>query len=285
MGHPRQPSLFRLVLLLGSLLQLVSWLCGLRSVASASSAFAAAGADALRPARRQLRGARRASSESEEDASLGEDAPMGDLEYELAMRNAIIEPGKNAQEFPAGIVAARVVQGKDDEARELVEKGAPLEDRGLREMTALHFAAQQGNLAMVEFLVEKGAKLEATDQAQRSTLTLAAMGGDAKVVQFLIDSGADMESKDKGALTPLLWGSLEGSVEAVRCLAKAGADIEAVDADGMNAMKLAAIFNRKDVAEFLVEAGLDPKPGLALARKFGENTKETVDFLATQVSD
>merc|ERR1719414_2702699 len=105
------------------------------------------------------------------------------------MRNAIIEPGAKAQEFPKGIVAAMVVQGKNDQARELVEKGAPLEDRGSRGMTALHFAAQKGDSDMVEFLVERGAKLEATDQAGRSTLTLAVMGGNVQVVQFLIDSG------------------------------------------------------------------------------------------------
>mmetsp|Transcript_71950 Transcript_71950/g.166569 ORF Transcript_71950/g.166569 Transcript_71950/m.166569 type:complete len:254 (+) Transcript_71950:53-814(+) len=193
--------------------------------------------------------------------------------------------GGNCEEvgFIHACVAAAIVQGKDDVARELVEQGAPLEDRGARQMTALHFAAEKGDVDMVQLLVEKGAKLEARDQAGRSVLTVAAIGGTVEVVQFLIKQGAKLESRDRGQMTPLLWASRQGEANVVRCLANAGADIAAVDDSNMTALQLAAVFNKLEVVRFLVDSGVDPQPAVKLVTRFRSMCAETADFLDSQV--
>jgi len=275
--------LFQFFLLSGFLQQLISLLRGSCSVASAPSTFTlagSAGADLV-----QLRSVGQLRRERVPSrAAIDDEAPMDDEEFKRMMKDPIIEPQKVSTASIPACVAAAIVQGKSDEARELVEKGAPLEDRGAREITALGFAAEKGDLDMVKFLVEKGAKIDAADQTGRAVLTLAAIGGHPDVVQFLIDSGAAMESKDRGGTTALLWAAVSGNAEAVQVLVKAGADTDAVDSDGMTALKLAAVFNKVDVAKSLVEAGVDPKPGLAMAQKF-PNCKETASFLATKVSE
>jgi len=279
MARSRQLGLFRLLLLSGSLLQWISWLRGTCSFTYVPSTYSSS-ADA-----RQLRLAGQVRCGRVPIRSSAKDeAPMGDDEFKKMMENPIIEPQVVAGQFIPACVAAAIVQGKNDEAMELVEKGAPLEDRGAREISALGFAAERGDLEMVKFLVEKGAKMEAKDQSGRSVLTMAAIGGHPEVVQFLIDQGADMESRDRGQLTALLWASVSGHAEVVQALVKSGADIAVVDSDGMTALKLAAVFNKVDVARSLVEAGMDPKPGLAMAQKF-PNCKETASFLSAQVSE
>uniref|UniRef100_A0A7S4WIP9 Uncharacterized protein n=1 Tax=Alexandrium monilatum TaxID=311494 RepID=A0A7S4WIP9_9DINO len=308
MGRLRQPALIQVALLSAVLLQCASWFRHFLSAAGAAAptAFSApCGADAgplgLRPTRR-LRG--RAGAGRPLAAADGDEAPfVSDEELERMMegptierdagqaptgggetRQAVGDPIIQPQRFIPACVAAAIVQGKADKARELVEQGAPLEDRGARQITALGFAAERGELDMVEFLVEKGAKMEAQDQSGRSVLILAAIGGSAEVVEFLIGQGAELEAKDRGGLTALLWASVSGHAEVVKALLKAGADADVEDADGMSALKLAAVFNKVDVARSLVEAGVDPAPGLAMARKFSK-CKEVAEYLAEQVSE
>lgn len=179
---------------------------------------------------------------------------------------------KGRQEYPDAMIAAAVVQGEDDTARELIEKGLPLEARGAKGRTALMFAAWKGNLDMTKLLAEKGAKVDAQDESGRTPLALAATQGHADVVRWLIDNkSVDTEVVDRGGLTALLWACVEGQAAAVKALLDKGANAEHKDEDGMTPLKLSAAFDRVDVAELLVESGAEKAEALALAQRVHRN--------------
>merc|ERR1719291_159918 len=111
---------------------------------------------------------------------------------------AVLEGGeyldKGRQEFPEAMIAAAVVQGETETAKQLVEKGLPLEARGAKGRTALMFAAWKGDLEMTKFLAEKGAEVasvEHKDSDGMTALKLAAVFDRVDVAEMLVEKGAE----------------------------------------------------------------------------------------------
>lgn len=73
---------------------------------------------------------------------------------------------------------------------------ALLQARCGAKMTAIHLAAETGNLPIYRFLSDRGADIEARDCGGRTTLLIAIDEGKADIVQAAIDCGADIFSKD-----------------------------------------------------------------------------------------
>lgn len=94
--------------------------------------------------------------------------------------------------------------------------------------TALAFAADTGQDAIVHALVAAGAELNAADVAGRRPLHLSILRGHSESSLALIAAGADTEVEDtEASLRPLHIACLKGRVDVVRALIDAGADISA----------------------------------------------------------
>ena len=82
--------------------------------------------------------------------------------------------------------------------------------------TALSWAAEAGNKAIVKQLLEKGADPEAKDLNGQTPLFYAV--GNIEVVKLLLEKGANPESKDRYGRTPLSRAVAHGYKEVVKLL-------------------------------------------------------------------
>lgn len=137
-------------------------------------------------------------------------------------------------------------------ARFLVLNGADVNaNHAYKTMTPLHFAAESGNVELVQLLLDHGA---ITTQTNESPLNRAAKEGHEAVVRILIARKADVNAKDSIAqATPLIMAASRGWTNVIRTLLTNNADINAQTKNGYTALMQAARYARKDVVKQLLE--------------------------------
>ena len=96
--------------------------------------------------------------------------------------------------------------------------------------TPLHLAAKAGNAAAVAALLGAGASVNATTTSGGATpLHLAAAQGSVDVISALLEKGANVNSPEGAwAQTPLMWAAANDRVGAIGALLARGAEIGAV---------------------------------------------------------
>ena len=99
----------------------------------------------------------------------------------------------------------------------------------VHKMTALHYSAKRGHLAVVKYLVERNAALEVRNGTGQSPLAAAAQSGQAEVVDHLILSNANPNSEADHGVRPLHRAAGAGHDGVVRMLLKGRADPLAID--------------------------------------------------------
>ena len=126
-------------------------------------------------------------------------------------------------------------------------------------MTALHWAAYQGNLEMTRVLIQAGANLNAANRLKALTpLLIAAQAGDAAMLDLLLKSGADANLANALGTTPLMLAAASGKPDAVKTLLDHGADVNAREsARRQTALMFAAALNRDAVVRLLASRGAD----------------------------
>ena len=91
--------------------------------------------------------------------------------------------------------------------------------------TPLHLASSRGHAAVVARLLDAGGKPGPFTATGVQPLHLAAQAGDAATVTALLDRGADINGRDKThGRTPLVFAAAQGRLEAVKALLARGAD-------------------------------------------------------------
>ena len=124
--------------------------------------------------------------------------------------------------------------------------------------TALHWAAQWGDVQMSRALIKAGASVNAANTYGITPLSLACTGGSVPVVEELLKAGANPKVADVSGETPLMTCARTGSTTAVKALLVAGADVNAVETSGgQTALMWAADEGHTQVALGLIEAGAD----------------------------
>ena len=125
-------------------------------------------------------------------------------------------------------------------------------------MTALLFAAQNGDTAIVRFLVEHGADIKAQETAlSRSAIHFAAENGNLDTVKFLSEHGADLQDKDAYGATALHYAAKSNKLDVVKYLVGKKMDYTARDVRGWSAMHYAAKGGSLDVIKYLLAKGLN----------------------------
>eukprot|EP00873_Tetraselmis_striata_P025999 jgi/Tetstr1/446263/TSEL_033807.t1 len=148
-------------------------------------------------------------------------------------------------------------------------EGGPAETSRARTeegMTALHWAALGGNVAVVELLlrgVEGGpaADISCKDEEGMTALHWAAQWGHAGMVELLLKGvaggpAADISCADKNGLTALHWAAHDGHAAVVELLLRGveggpAADILRKDHNGMTALQLAETGQHQAAANLL----------------------------------
>ena len=157
---------------------------------------------------------------------------------------------------------ADAVMNRDAEAvRTLVKNGADVNAAQGDGMTALHWAARNGDVELTRLLLFAGANVKASTRLGGYTpLLLAAQQGRAAVIAALITAGADVKASNALGTTPLMLAAASGDAQAVTMLVENGAEIEAREKTfGQTPLMFAAAANRVEAVAALIKAGADLK--------------------------
>lgn len=108
----------------------------------------------------------------------------------------------------------------------LIERGAKpwvVDDKG---RTLLHYAAEQGNLKLINYLAGK-LKINPNiqDYAGQTAMHMAATQFYGNVITALVNAGGDVNATDKLGVRPLHIAAVHGHIPVASKLIKKGADI------------------------------------------------------------
>ena len=155
---------------------------------------------------------------------------------------------------------ADAAMAKDTAAvRKLLKEGVDVNASQGDGMTALHWAALNGDAELASMLMYAGANVGAKTRIGGYTpLHLAAQVGNASVIAPLIAAGAPVSAVTTTGATALMQASHAGSTDAVRMLLENGADPNVKElANGQTALMFAAAADRVDVVKLLLSRGAD----------------------------
>jgi ankyrin repeat protein len=163
-------------------------------------------------------------------------------------------PALAAADSPVADAAMRRDAGS---VRALLKQGADVNAAQGDGMTALHWAASNGDPALARMLLYAGANPGATTRLGGYTpLLMAARLGDAAMIEVLLEGGANPAQATTNGTTPLMFAAASGSAVAVNRLLDHGADIAATEAAmGQTALMFAAAHGRTDVIRALLARG------------------------------
>lgn len=143
-------------------------------------------------------------------------------------------------------------------AKVLIESGAVLSPSIM--LSTVGF--QLNSPKIVELLIEVGADINAVDKDGNTTLHRAMCFSNPEIAEILIKKGADLEIKNKLGETPLAyfhkqWIGGSNPLPIVKLLVEAGANLEVVDKMKRTLLIKAILSKFPNVAEFLIELGVD----------------------------
>lgn len=144
-------------------------------------------------------------------------------------------------------------------------------------MTALHWAAENGNAELAAILLVAGADPEAvTRLGDYTPLHIAARKGASRVVSTLLEGGADPAARtDPAGVQPLHYAAAAGDVASVDALVAYGAEVDAREPKWLQTpLMFAAARGRTDAVHALVAAGADPS---LTARVMDMDARESQD--------
>jgi ankyrin repeat protein len=143
--------------------------------------------------------------------------------------------------------------------KKLLKDGADVNAAQGDGMTALHWAALNGDAELASMLLYAGANVGAKTRIGGYTpLHLAAQIGNASVIAPLVAAGAQVGAATATGATALMQAAHSGSADSVRILLENGADPNVKEtANGQTALMFAAAADRLDVVKLLLARGAD----------------------------
>ncbi len=170
----------------------------------------------------------------------------------------------------AGLVdsalADAAMRGDTAAISKLLSSGADVNAAQGDGMTALHWAALNGDAPLVGTLLSAKAAVDPTTRlAHYTPLHLAASRGHGDVVTRLLAAGAKPDAVTDTGVQPLHFAAQAGDVASVTALLAKGVDVNAVDAThGRTPLVFAATGNRLEVMSLLISRGADLKKPTAV---------------------
>jgi len=155
-------------------------------------------------------------------------------------------------------VADAAMKNSSADVRALLKTGADVNAAQADGMTALHWAALNGDLATIDLLLLAGATREPLTRVGAYTpLHLASQRGHAGAVAKLLAAGAKAQPFTATGVQALHLAAQAGNAEAVKALLDHGADIDAQDkTHGRTALVFAVSKDRREVITLLAARGV-----------------------------
>ncbi|HZV53798.1 MAG TPA: ankyrin repeat domain-containing protein [Rhodocyclaceae bacterium] len=146
------------------------------------------------------------------------------------------------------------VNGNDELVEFLLRSRANILKQNKYGDTAVGLAALVGNLPIVRRLVEAGADVATQGW---NALHYAAFNGHVEVVQFLVSKGAALDMPAPNRQTALMFAARNGHLEVVKILVEADADMDMDDPEGNTALDIALKAGNSQIADYLRSEGAE----------------------------
>jgi hypothetical protein len=181
-----------------------------------------------------------------------------DLAKRLLRENPAAANMKNVLGGTALFDLYQVKKGSIEFAKLLIAAGADVNAPQNDGKTALHWAAERGEVEMVKLLLDNGANAKALihnptgiseDLDTPLHSAIHSYVDDSKVIQvidLLVGHGADVNAKARFAITPLHDAAYLGTAAVIRKLRACGANISAQNEDGKTPLDLAKKFGESE---------------------------------------
>ena len=161
-------------------------------------------------------------------------------------------------DMPVQALLDAVRDGKSEQVKSLIEKGANMNTRDYQGRTPLHLAAAKGYTDIAELLVKGGADINAkSDNLGTTALIVAIQNGHRDTVKVLVANGADVNAKGVENQTALHCAAKRGDVGIGKILMAQGAQTEAKCKYGGTPLAWAAYEGQAEFAALLIEHGAD----------------------------
>jgi len=149
------------------------------------------------------------------------------------------------------------LQNREAALRAIAE-GGDVNERSADGTTALHWAAHQGDVELVERLLAEGADATVRNDYGVTPIAAAAVEGDYRIIKALLDAGADVDSPNPEGQTVLMVVARTGRVATAQALLAAGADVNAREEfGGQTALMWAAARQQPEMVRLLIEHGAE----------------------------
>jgi ankyrin repeat protein len=111
-----------------------------------------------------------------------------------------------------------------------------------------------GDEGELENALREGASPRWRDEQGLTALSYAAHQGEVRIARRLLDAGADVNHVDHDGMTPLMWAVQGDHLAMVRLLLQRGANPALRDREGQSARDQAEVWKLADVVDLLREA-------------------------------
>ena len=134
--------------------------------------------------------------------------------------------------------------GDTELVKQLLDDGAPVDEKDERGNTALMVASYHGNTEVVKLLLKKGASGNEKDKYGKTALMMAIKEGDTELVKLLLDKGASVDLKGNTWLFEQLQQAIKkGQTELMHLLLEQGAAFDDKTKPGPIALQALAQFD------------------------------------------
>ena len=145
-----------------------------------------------------------------------------------------------------------VKEGRLDNVKALIAKGADVNLRAASGSTPLMYAADGNKLEIVRLLLKSGADVNAKNGPNNTALIYAAIKGQVSVVRELLRNKADVNVKNMAKGDALIYTVIGKKTEVVSALLKHGAKVNDLYDDGKTALMMAVEAGSADIATLLL---------------------------------
>ncbi len=170
-----------------------------------------------------------------------------------------------------------------------IKDGANVNEKNSEGVTPLMFAAESGNLYIVNLLIKNGADVNAVPDTKTTAIFAAVKNNFPEIVETLALNGAQINITDDAGNTPLMYATAFGFPATAWTLCKFGANINLKN-QGDNAFTIAAFYGDTIIMRILLDFGADINcsdnlgftPLMIVSQK---NYSEPAKFLITNGAD
>ena len=173
----------------------------------------------------------------------------------LGMLNRVKDLSHHEDRDHRGIIHWVVINRWDEGLRLVLNKpGCRINKIDARGMTALHYAAEEGNYFAARLLLKSGAMADIMDNTGKTPAHVAAQCFWTQILRLmLLERNLDVNEQDASGRTIMHWVATVDSTAVIHLLLDQGADLTLRDQDGRTPMHVAAFCRCRSVLTLLLD--------------------------------